>query len=118
MSRDDATVLDLARAARLILDFTRGVDRFAFLADAKTQSAVLHQIMILGEAVKRLSPDFRDAHARMPWSLIAGMRDKLIHKYDDVDLVLVWQTAQTDIPMLLSYLDQAALPKLDPEEKA
>ncbi|MDQ3010558.1 MAG: DUF86 domain-containing protein [Acidobacteriota bacterium] len=104
MLRDDATVLDLLRAARLILDFTRGI-----FADAKTQSAVLHQMMIVGEAVKRLSPEFRDTHSQVPWPLIAGMRDKLIHKYDEVDLVLIWQTVQTDIPSLLSYLEPLAL---------
>lgn len=104
MSRDDATLLDLARAARLMLDFTRGLDRAAFLADAKTQSAVLHQLMIVGEAVKRLSPAFRAQYAQLPWTLMAGMRDQLIHKYDEVDLELVWQTVQADIPALLSFI--------------
>ncbi len=78
MSRDDATVLDLVRATRLILDFTRGADSTAFLADPKTQSAVLHQIMLIGEAVKRLSPGFRDTHPQMPWSLIPGMRITIV----------------------------------------
>jgi uncharacterized protein with HEPN domain len=104
MSRDEATELDLAKAARLILDFTRGLDKATFVADAKTQSAVLHQIMLVGEAVKRLSPEFRDSHAQLPWALIAGMRDKLIHPYDAVDLDLVCHTVQTDIPRLLSFI--------------
>ena len=66
----------------------------AFLADLKTQSAVLHQLLILGEAAKRLSQLFRDAHAHIPWPLITGMRDKLIHHYDVVDLGVVWETIQ------------------------
>lgn len=73
----------------------------AFLEDYKTQSAVLHQLMVIGEAVKRLSVEFRDDHPVVPWSLIAGMRDKLIHGYDIVDLDEVWRTAEVDVPELL-----------------
>jgi len=110
MSRDDAVLLDIAHAARLILDFTRGMNQTAFLADIKTQSAVLHQLMVIGEAVKRLSPDFRASHPDVPWSLIAGMRDNLIHGYDIVDLEEVWRTAKVDVPELLAQLE-LMLPK-------
>lgn len=58
MSRDSATLLDIIRAARNILAFKQGLDKIAFLNDPKTQSAILHQLMILGEAVKRLSEEF------------------------------------------------------------
>jgi uncharacterized protein with HEPN domain len=82
MSRDDATLMDLARAARLAQEFVQGMDQAGFLADVKTQSAVLHQLLILGEAAKRLSQAFRDAHSQIPWSLVTGMREKLIHHYE------------------------------------
>jgi uncharacterized protein with HEPN domain len=104
MQRDNATLLDIAKAARLILLFCQGMDKAVFLDDVKTQSAVLHQIMVLGEAVKRLSKEFRGAHPEVPWSPIARMRDILIHKYDDVDLEEVWKTAQKDVPELLTLL--------------
>ena len=57
-----------------------------FKKDPKTQSAVLHQLMILGEAAKRISKEFAQNHPEIPWSLIARIRDRLIHMYDDVDL--------------------------------
>jgi uncharacterized protein with HEPN domain len=104
MSRDDAILLDLARAARLAREFVQDIDEAKFLADVKTQSAVLHQLLILGEAAKRLSHAFRDTHSRIPWPLITGMRDKLIHDYDDVDLAVVWETLQKDLPTLLSFV--------------
>ena len=110
MERDKATLLDIARAARLVLAFNKGIDKAAFLQDFKTQSAVLHQLMIMGEAVKRLSPEFRAHHPQIPWPLIAGMRDKLIHGYDIVDLDQVWQTALVDVPNLLSLIEPL-LPK-------
>ncbi|NBD36437.1 MAG: DUF86 domain-containing protein [Chloroflexi bacterium] len=101
MPRDRAVLLDIARAAELILEFRAGMDKTAFLSDPKTQSAILHQLMVMGEAVKRLSSDFRADHPQIPWSLIAGMRDILIHGYDIVDLEEVWQTVIMDVPELL-----------------
>ena len=81
------------------------MDRAAFLGDIKTQSSVLHQLVIMGEAVKRLSADFRARNPQVPWALMAGMRDKLIHSYDIVDLEEVWQTANRDVPELLHWLE-------------
>ena len=110
MSRDETILLDIARAARLVLEFKEGMDKAAFLKDLKTQSAVLHQLMVMGEAVKRLSQDFRTQYPAIPWALIAGMRDKLVHGYDIVDLDEVWKTADADVPDLLSLLEPM-LPK-------
>ncbi|MCL4743453.1 MAG: DUF86 domain-containing protein [Phycisphaerales bacterium] len=111
MRRDDATILDVAHAARQVVSFIHGFDRARFEADPKTVAAVLHGITIMGEAVKRLSIEFREAHPDVPWSDIAGMRDRLIHNYDDVDLAVVWDTARRDIPALLDRLR----PLLPPE---
>jgi uncharacterized protein with HEPN domain len=86
MSRDDASLLDIARAAELSLKFIGGMDEVAFQTDEKTQYAVLHQILIIGEATKRISNEFREAHPAIPWKLMAGMRDIVIHAYDSVDL--------------------------------
>ena len=104
MERDPATLLAINRAAHFIQDFIEGFDKQAFEQDYKTQSAVLHQLMIIGEAAKRLSEEFRGSHPNVPWKLIAGMRDKLIHSYDTVDLDEVWRTASFDIPELLLQL--------------
>jgi uncharacterized protein with HEPN domain len=103
--RDQATLADIVRAARLTGVFTVGFDRKRFLGDQKTQAAVLHEITIVGEGVKRLSDGFRSAHPEIPWRLIAGMRDRLIHQYDTVDLEEVWKTVTTDIPVLIQDLE-------------
>ncbi len=106
MRPDNATILDILNAAQLAVEFTEGMNKSAFLADVKTQSAVLHQLLIVGEAVKRLSDEFRTAHPRLPWRMIAGTRDKLIHEYDGVDLDEVWRTLSSDIPEMITVLDQ------------
>lgn len=105
MSRDETVLLDIARAAALVGEFKQDMDRAGFLRDIKTQSAVLHQLLVMGEAVKRLSEDFRHKHPEIPWVLVAGMRDKLIHGYDIVDLDEVWKTADVDVPNLLSLVE-------------
>ncbi len=106
MSRDKATLLDILTAGRRILDFNRGLDKTAFLEDLKTQSSVLHQLMIMGEATKRLSSETRQSAPDIPWQLIAGMRDHLIHGYDDVDLEEVWKTSERDVPALIDRIEQ------------
>lgn len=104
MQRDDAILLDIVRAAQLIQLFTAGMQKDEFLTDLRTRSAVLHQLTIIGEAVKRLSRPFRDQHPILPWSLMAGMRDHLIHGYDAADLDEVWTTVTRDIPDVLVKL--------------
>lgn len=86
MFQDEVILLDIIRAARLAIEFKQGLDKDEFLRDIKTQSAVLHQLMVMGEAVKRLSMEYRNQHPEIPWKLMAGMRDVLIHGYDIVDL--------------------------------
>lgn len=108
MPRDDTTLLDILRAARLIVEFKGSADKAAFFKDMKAQSAILHQLLILGEAVKRLSDEFRTDHPQIPWKTVAGMRDKLIHEYDEVDLDEVWKTVTSDIPPLISLLEPLA----------
>ncbi len=105
MNRDDAVLLDIARAARLTQLFIQDITREQFFVDLKTQSAVVHQLMVLGEAVKRLSLTFRDLHPILPWHLMAGMRDHLIHGYDAVDVEEVWNTVVHDIPQVLAKIE-------------
>jgi len=104
MRPDEATLADLYKAARLVLRFTEGADKQAFLADPKTQAAVLHELLVIGEAAKRLSQGFRDSHPQLPWRAMAGMRDKLIHAYDAVDIEEVWKTLRVDVPGLVDFL--------------
>ena len=112
MPRDSATLLDIVNAATLAIRFTQGMPREEFLADQKTQSAIAHQLLILGEATKRLSEEFRHQHPELPWRLMAGMRDKLIHDYDSIDVDQMWDTVQKDIPKVIQFIEPL-VPKAD-----
>ena len=105
MSRDDAVLLDLVNAAHLIQSFVQDMTKESFMVDLKTQSAVLHQVAVIGEAVKWLSQGFRESHPILPWLSMAGMRDHLIHGYDAVDLEEVWKTATHDVAEVLVKLE-------------
>jgi uncharacterized protein with HEPN domain len=102
--RDDIVLKDIFNAAQLIAAFVDGFEKDAFIEDWKTRSAVLYQLTVVGEAVKRLSADFRLANTNVPWALMAGMRDHLIHAYDLVDWDEVWKTATQDVPGLLQEI--------------
>jgi uncharacterized protein with HEPN domain len=104
-SRDRASLLDISRAAQKVLQYKGDLNKTAFLNDDKTQSAIVFQLLIIGEAVKRISPELRSQHPKIPWPLIAKMRDSLIHRYDDIDLDEVWKTSDADLPTLLIALE-------------
>lgn len=71
-----------------------------FLKDRKTRDAILRNLEVIGEAVRSLSPELKEANPDIPWKAIAGMRDRLIHGYFSVDLELVWQTVDVDLAPL------------------
>jgi len=59
---------------------------------------------VIGEASKKISPDFKKVYKDIPWKEISGMRDKLIHDYLGVDIEVIWKTIKIDLPVLLKEL--------------
>ena len=70
------------------------------------QDAVIRNIEIIGEATKKISKQLTESHQEIPWSEMAGMRDKLIHDYLDVDLDVVWKTVEIDLPLLKEMISK------------
>lgn len=85
MLRDNESLIDIETATRRILRYANGVDRASLETNDEKVSAILYQITIIGEAIERLSQDFRQQHPEIPWRE-AGMRDVIVHEYDQVDL--------------------------------
>jgi uncharacterized protein with HEPN domain len=104
--KDERTYLLHAIAAiDAIQSYTVG-GREAFFADGKTQDAVIRNIEIIGQAVKGISDGTRALDTAVPWRQIAGMRDKLIHEYFGVDLALVWDVVERELPSLRLRLER------------
>ncbi len=111
MSRDQEALIDIVEAIKLILQYVESVDFDALVANIEKQDAILRRIMIIGEATKRLSKDFRAQHPTIPWKEIAGMRDVITHNYDEVDLDEVWTVINENLPQLLADIESLNLPE-------
>ena len=84
-------------------DYISGMDKAGFLADKRTQQAVIMNIVIIGEAATRVMsefPEFTDAHPEFLWRNMRGMRNRIAHGYFDIDLEQVWETACKALPAL------------------
>ncbi|MDP3646395.1 MAG: DUF86 domain-containing protein [bacterium] len=106
MNRDTAYLEYMRDAVRKVEAYTTDMDTDGFLKDGKTQSAVILQLMLIGEMAKKVS-EATKASFNVPWKEITGFRDRAIHSYFDVDLGIVWDTVQQDIPALKVQLGPA-----------
>ncbi len=99
--RDERTYIeDILEAIEAIGRFIEGMDFNAFFKDDKTVSAVLRKLEIIGEATKKISEKTKAANPDTPWRAAAGMRDRLIHAYFEVEEEIVWMTVQKSLPLL------------------
>lgn len=93
----------ILEAVKLARDYCGGLELEGFLADKKTQQAVLLNLMVIGEAATRICkefPEFVVIQASIPWKQMRGMRNRLAHGYFEVDLGIIWDTVQTALPDL------------------
>ncbi|WP_286186639.1 HepT-like ribonuclease domain-containing protein [Geitlerinema sp. P-1104] len=72
--------------------------------DDEKQAAILYRIIIVGEATKRLSPEFRQQYPMIPWREMAGLRNVVIHDYDELDFDILWNVIQVNLPDILPQI--------------
>ncbi len=77
-----------------------------FNEDIELQDAVIRRLLIIGEAVKRLPEDYREKHHNIDWRKATGMRDVLIHNYDDLDMNRVWITITVILPQFKNQIEK------------
>ncbi len=109
MQRDDEVyvghMLDLSRKVAAKMATVRRDD---FDDDENLRLALAHLLQTIGEAARRVSRSYQEAHPEIPWSGIVGMRHKVVHDYMDVDEDVVWKTSVEEVPRLVAALEPLA----------
>lgn len=104
MQRDLQFLLDMLQSAELIAAYTEQCSESKFAKDIQLQDAVIRRILVIAEAARRVSDSTRQALPTIAWPEINGMLNRLVHGYDDIDLSVVWNVVQDEIPPLIAEL--------------
>ena len=99
--RVESHLADLEENLRRAEEFVHGLTFHEFAQDQLAQYAVMRALEIVGESSKRIPEHVRALEPGVPWKAMAGMRDRLIHAYESVNLELVWSTIRVTIPPLI-----------------
>ncbi len=116
MSKNDLVRLrHILDAAREAIAFTKERSRRDLDANRMLNLSLVRLLEIIGEAARAVSPECREAHPHIAWKKMAGLRDRLIHGYFDVNLDVVWETVKEDLPPLIAQLEKILPPeKINP----
>jgi uncharacterized protein with HEPN domain len=104
MRDPEASIADVIAFARRALAYVDGVERERFLGDAGVQDQVIRCLEVVGEAARRTPDGIRAMYPSVPWAQMAGLRNRLAHEYDAVDMESVWLTVTRDLPKILTAL--------------
>ena len=112
MLRDKSSLIDILNACESIERYIENKTFDDFDKDEMLQDAVIRKIEILGEASNRVSEEIKNRFPELPWDKMRGMRNILIHMYDELDLNIIWDTVTKDIPQVKTHLTKI-LPLMD-----
>ena len=111
MQRDLQFLLDMLQSAELILTYTAQCSKDEFVANVQLQDAVIRRLLVIAEAARRVSEATRQTLPNISWQEINGMRNRLVHEYDDINLNIVWDVVQSEIPTLVEELKSQLPPE-------
>jgi uncharacterized protein with HEPN domain len=103
--RDTASLWDMLRAIQHIQEFTGELSELNYLDSLLVQRAVERELEILGEAARRVSAEFQQAHPEIDWRNAIGLRNVIAHRYDQVDQEIVWRIVVSILPTLREQLE-------------
>lgn len=110
---DLAYLHDMLEAIQRVQEYVQGYDYEAFMADRKTRDAVIRNLEVIGEAVRKLSRSLRARYLQVEWKSIAGFRDRLIYDYFGINYETVWQIVQEKLSPLQEELQRIIQAEID-----
>lgn len=115
LDRDDrAHLWDMLAAAKAVVGFVQGRTLEEYLSDLMLRSAVERQVEIIGEAARRISNEYQDQQAQIPWRPIQAQRHVLAHDYGEIKHDRLWRVATEHIPSLIAMLEPLLPQSADP----
>jgi len=106
MQRDLTYLADMLSSAQLALQYVENTTWSDFTLDNQLQDSVIRRLEVIGEAARRVSENTRKQHPHLSWREMINMRNLMIHKYDVVDVQIVWETLQQNVPTLIEKLQK------------
>ena len=106
MQRDISYFSDILDSSKLAVGYLANISYNEFKKNTAIQDAVIRRIEIIGEAANRISNTSRKRYDHLPWTEMKGMRNLLIHEYDEIDLKEVWNTVKNDLPSLIIEIEK------------
>ena len=106
--RDLHYLIDILEAREHIATYISDLDYEDFLDSRMVQDAVMRNLQIIGEAVKRLSPELKAEHPDLPWREMAGLRDRIVHDYFGINYEIVWSVIAEEMPVLVPRIEAIA----------
>jgi uncharacterized protein with HEPN domain len=106
MQRDISYYSDILSSAKLAVEYLNEISFDEFIQNTAIQDAVIRRIEIIGEAANRISEQSKKENDHLPWIEMKGMRNLLIHEYDEIDLKEVWNTVKNDLPALIKEMEK------------
>jgi uncharacterized protein with HEPN domain/predicted nucleotidyltransferase len=111
--RNSSALLDIVQAINRIQRFTANLGFEDYIENELVRNAVERNCEIIGEAVRRITPEFREAHPEVDWSGAVGLRNIMIHQYDRVDNETIWRIVTAIFPVLLPQIERLLPPLPD-----
>jgi len=99
-------ISDILTAIAKIQRYTQGFDLAGFSADEMAVDAVLRNFAVIGEAASRIPAEVCERYPNVPWARLRAIRSIAVHEYLGVDLRIVWDTIQADLPRLANQLER------------
>ena len=104
--RNEIIVEKLVKYCNKLIDYCKGLDYDSFASDIKLVEACVFNLSQIGELANRIDSDFAKFHAEIPWRILYGLRNRIVHDYEGVNLQLIWEIISKDIPDLLIKLEK------------